>query len=242
MSPPRAPAKSCISSRALPTNCQRTAVRTRRAARKPAFNRMARVGAEIRRRFDEWIAHRISPHEPSRPSILAASAAGNLLRICLLPLTSQRAFAACRPRFPPHSPNSLTAADEPLAGAGRLYERHEGGCSRARSAKLSTRFFSSSRSFSSPKRAKPLSRRSLRQQPRIAATIRAAGIEHATAELASPRRRLKLCFRPAGDPSRSGFSRRTRTPPAKRAGPALWRAACARCRWIASSAPDPRRK
>ncbi len=91
--------------------------------------------AEIQRRFHEWRANLTSVAGPTTLASVAASesdpqtepASGNLFEF--QPIANQPTLLR---RLPPgfaasSAPLSVSAADEPLVGAGRLYERHEGG-------------------------------------------------------------------------------------------------------------------
>ncbi|MGA3334380.1 MAG: UvrD-helicase domain-containing protein [Terracidiphilus sp.] len=132
--------------------------------------------AEIHRQFDEWIACAALTAEPSIIESLAASAGGNP---SVMPSVPSPALLRRLPQDyrPPSAQFSAAASDEPLLGAGRLYERHEGGLlSRA----LGTAMHTLMQQYAQLLATQPdeAARAALAQmQPRIAATVRAAGVE-----------------------------------------------------------------
>ena len=138
---------------------------------------------EIQRRFDDWRV--LSIAEPATLDSIAASgsdsAPGNLFEIQPLadkPTLLRRLptdFAATAPM------PAIHAADEALVGAGRLYERHEGGLhSRALGNAVHALLQKLAQRLANETREAALAALA-QQQPRIAATIRAAGIDSATA-------------------------------------------------------------
>jgi ATP-dependent exoDNAse (exonuclease V) beta subunit len=154
--------------------------------------------SEIRRGFDEWIVRTASTAQPSTIESLAA-AADNLLE-----MPAHAPEPTRLRRLPPGFRNeivdaSLPTGDEPLVGAGRLYERHEGGLlSRAFGNAVHALLQQFAQLLVSQTREAALV--ALRQQqPRIAATIRAAGIEPATANRIAAQT-LEIVLQAAGDP------------------------------------------
>jgi ATP-dependent exoDNAse (exonuclease V) beta subunit len=151
---------------------------------------------EIQRRFEEWRAASLA--QPVTLDSIAASGSGNLL---------QFESAADEPtlvrRLPPEFSASpappAPAADEPLVGAGRLYERHEGGLlSRAFGKAVHALLQQLAQPGATQTREAALAALA-QQQPRIAATIRAAGIDPAkAARLAT--QALQIVLQAAGDP------------------------------------------
>ena len=155
--------------------------------------------SEIRRSFDGWIARAVSTAQPSTLESLAASAGDNLLempssapkptRLRRLPPGFRRDFVDA----------SLPAGDEPLLGAGRLYERHEGGLlSREFGKAVHALLQQFAQLLTLQTREVALSTLT-QQQPRIAANIRAAGIEPATANRIAAEA-LQILLQAAGDP------------------------------------------
>jgi ATP-dependent exoDNAse (exonuclease V) beta subunit len=140
--------------------------------------------AEIQRRFDDW---RVSDSfaEPATLDSIAASGSdstpGDLFEIQPVadkPTPLRRLptdFAATAPM------PAIRAADEALVGAGRLYERHEGGLlSRALGNAVHVLLQKLAQRLANETREAALATLA-QQQPRIAATIRTAGIDSATA-------------------------------------------------------------
>jgi ATP-dependent exoDNAse (exonuclease V) beta subunit len=154
--------------------------------------------AEIRRSFDEWIVRTASTAQPSTIESLAA-AADNLLE---MPAHAPEPMRLRR--LPPGFRNeivdaSLPAGDEPLVGAGRLYERHEGGLlSRALGKAVHALLQQFAQLLVSQTREASLAALA-QQQPRIAAFIRAAGVEPATANRIAAQA-LQIVLQAAGDP------------------------------------------
>ncbi len=94
---------------------------------------------------------------------------------------------------------SLRVVDEPLVGAGRLYERHEGGLiSRALGNAVHALLQQFAQLVVSQTREAALATLT-RRQPRIAATIRAAGIEPATSNRIATQA-LQIVNHATGDP------------------------------------------
>jgi ATP-dependent exoDNAse (exonuclease V) beta subunit len=154
--------------------------------------------AEIHRQFDEWIARAALTAEPSTIESLAASAGGNLsvMPSVLSPAPLRRLPPDYRP---PSAQFSAAASDEPLLGAGRLYQRHEGGLlSRA----LGKAVHALMQQYAQLLATQPdeAARAALAQmQPRIAARVRAAGVEpHHAGRIAT--QALQTVLKAAGDP------------------------------------------
>jgi ATP-dependent exoDNAse (exonuclease V) beta subunit len=154
--------------------------------------------SEIRRGFDEWIVRTASTAQPSTIESLAA-AADNLLE-----MPAHAPEPTRLRRLPPGFRNeivdaSLPTGDEPLVGAGRLYERHEGGLlSRAFGNAVHALLQQFAQLLDSQSREAALAALT-QQQPRIAATIRAAGVEPAIANRIAAQT-LEIVLQAAGDP------------------------------------------
>jgi ATP-dependent exoDNAse (exonuclease V) beta subunit len=155
---------------------------------------------EIRRRFDEWIALAAAPSaQPSTIESLAAASSDNLVEI---------APSAPRPtllrRLPPgfniHAAElASTSGVEAIVGSGRLYERHEGGLqSRALGNAVHALLQQLAQLLATQTRESALAKLAL-QQPRIAATVRASGIEPASANRIAGQA-LQIVLRAADDP------------------------------------------
>lgn len=155
--------------------------------------------SEIRRKFSEWAALAAATPQPSTVESLAASAGDNLLE---MPAATPKPTRLRRLPlgFPADSgESSFPSADEPLLGAGRLYERHEGGLSsRALGRAVHALLQQLAQHLATQTRAAALTTLT-QQQPRIAASIRETGIEPASANHIAAQA-LRIVFQAASDP------------------------------------------
>ena len=151
---------------------------------------------EIQRRFDECRAS--SPAQPTTIASIAASGSGNLFEF--KPIADEPTLVRRLPTdFSALTAPLAPAADETLIGVGGLYERHEGGLlSRALGKavhallqQLAQRLITETREAALATLAK--------QQPGIAASIRAAGIERGAA-IRMAAEAVDIVRRAAGDP------------------------------------------
>jgi ATP-dependent exoDNAse (exonuclease V) beta subunit len=154
---------------------------------------------EIRRRFDEWVALAALAVEPSTIDSLAAGAGDNLIEIAR-PASRPTLLRRLPPGFRGHAAElASTSGDQTLVGTGRLYERHEGGLqSRALGNAVHALLQQLAQLLSTQTRESALEQLSL-QQPRIAATVRALGIETAAANRVAGQA-LQIVLRAADDP------------------------------------------
>ena len=154
---------------------------------------------EIQRRFDEWRAAASFAQPTTLESIAASeSAPGNLSEF--RPLADEPTLVRRLPSgFSASTAPLAPAADEPLVGAGRLYERHEGGLlSRALGKAVHALLQQLAQRLATETREAALAALA-QQQPRIAATIRAAGIEPGAA-IRMAAQAVDIVRRAAGDP------------------------------------------
>ncbi|MGD0481625.1 MAG: UvrD-helicase domain-containing protein [Terracidiphilus sp.] len=153
--------------------------------------------AEILLRFDEWSAARAATAEPSTIESLAASGEGEM-RI-VPPVLNPTRMRRLPPSYQPACAEFPFATDEPPVGAGRLYERHEGGLlSRALGRAVHELFQHFAQLFAT--QASEVARESLvRLQPRIAANVRASGIDASQANRIAAQA-LEMVLRAAEDP------------------------------------------
>jgi ATP-dependent exoDNAse (exonuclease V) beta subunit len=153
--------------------------------------------AEIRGRFKEWLAGRTAAAEPSMIESLAASGEGEtrIVPPALKPTRMRRLPASYQPAFA----DFVSRADVPTVGAGRLYERHEGGVlSRALGNAVHELFQHFARLLAAHKCT--VTRDSLALlQPRIAANARAYGIDRSQAHRVAAQA-LEMVLRAAEDP------------------------------------------
>jgi ATP-dependent exoDNAse (exonuclease V) beta subunit len=167
---------------------------------------------EIKERFAEWrvakeieeLAAKDQPEEGEWTiDSIAASGAETVLEMSpapeLPPDRPTRLFRLPLDFSIPTRGSSALAADEPLVGAGRLYERHEGGLlSRALGNAVHALLQQFAQLLVSQTRETSLATLT-QQQPRIAASIRAAGVEPATASRIAAQA-LQIVLQTAGDP------------------------------------------
>jgi ATP-dependent exoDNAse (exonuclease V) beta subunit len=154
---------------------------------------------EIKRRFDEWRASASLARPTTLDSIAASdSAPGNLFEF--QPIADEPTLVRRLPSgFSASTAPLNPAADESLVGAGRLYERHEGGLlSRALGKAVHTLFQQLAQRLATETRESALAALA-QQQPRISATIRAAGIEPGAA-IRMAAQAVDIVRRAAGDP------------------------------------------
>ncbi|MGA2571307.1 MAG: UvrD-helicase domain-containing protein [Terracidiphilus sp.] len=154
--------------------------------------------AEIERRFRDFIARAAASAEPSILESIAASAAG--MTTAIPPSESPARLRRLPPDFRAASAELSSAVlDEPLLGAGRLYERHEGGLiSRA----LGKAVHALLQQYAQLLATQPdeSARVALAQmQPRIAASIRSAGVESSHAGRIAAQA-LRIVLTAAADP------------------------------------------
>jgi len=156
---------------------------------------------EIQSRFEAWCVAVTQPDESQTIDSLAASAEN--LRAMPAPSAASEPVPTPIRRLPlsyqPTSAALSTAASQPLVGAGRLYERHEGGSiSRALGKSVHELFQHLAQLLAGGTRESP--RASLaRLQPRIAANLRAAGIDASQAERLATQA-LEIVLHAADDP------------------------------------------
>ena len=160
---------------------------------------------EVQRRFEEWCAEKSAQaaqtDEQHTIETLAASAENVLVLPAPLDALAPKPTLLRRlpSSFEPSSAELPFAADEPQAGAGRLYERHEGGLiSRALGKAVHELFQHLAPLFATE--TSEVARESLvRLQPRIAANIRAFGIDAGQANRIAAEA-LEMVLRAARDP------------------------------------------
>jgi ATP-dependent exoDNAse (exonuclease V) beta subunit len=141
--------------------------------------------AEIQRRFDNWRAATASVAVPATLDSIAASgtdapsATGNLFEFQPIPVRPTLLRRLPSDFAPSSTPLPVSASDEPLVGAGRLYERHEGGLlSRALGKAVHALLQDLAGRLITEPREVALAALA-REQPRISALIRAVGIDSA---------------------------------------------------------------
>jgi ATP-dependent helicase/nuclease subunit A len=153
--------------------------------------------AEVRGRFDEWSAARAAAAEPSTIESLAATGESEMRVVPPIPKPTR--MRRLSPGFRSESAEFSSAVEEPSVGAGRLYERHEGGLvSRALGIavhELFQRFAQLVAAESSEVAIQSLGG----LLPRVGANVRAAGIDANHADRIAAQA-LEMVLRAAEDP------------------------------------------
>jgi ATP-dependent exoDNAse (exonuclease V) beta subunit len=153
--------------------------------------------AEVRRQFDEWLAGRTAAAEPATIESLAASDEGALRVVprVVKPTHVRR----LPPSYQPACTEFPSTADEPLVGAGRLYERHEGGLHSRELGKAVHELFQHLAQLLATETSESARTALVRLQPRIAANLRAAGIDASQADRIAAQA-LEIVLRAGRDP------------------------------------------
>jgi ATP-dependent helicase/nuclease subunit A len=152
---------------------------------------------EIRRQFEEWSAARAAAAESSTIESLAASGEGEL-RI-VPPVLKPTCVRRLPPGYQPASAEFSTAAEDPQAGAGRLYERHEGGLQSRALGKAVHELFQRFAQLLATETSEVARNSLARVQPRIAANLRTFGIDAGQADRIATQA-LDMVLRAANDP------------------------------------------
>jgi ATP-dependent exoDNAse (exonuclease V) beta subunit len=156
---------------------------------------------EIRKRFDAWTAAKAEQDEESA-TIKSIAAAGDNLSVMPLPAQPTRRDELRRlpPGFRTESAEPSSAAgQDPLPGMGLLYERHEGGLlSRALGKAVHALLDQLSQLLAAQSWQEALAALP-RLQPRIAAEVRAAGIDPSHAGRIAAHA-LQIALQAAADP------------------------------------------
>jgi ATP-dependent exoDNAse (exonuclease V) beta subunit len=153
--------------------------------------------SEIRRRFDNWLAARAATAEPATIESLAASGEGEM-RI-VPPVLKPTRMRHLPPSYQPIRAEIPSAADEPLVGAGRLYERHEGGVLSRALGKAVHELFQHFARLLATETSESARAALVRFQPHNAANIRALGIDASQADRIAAQA-LEIVLRAAQDP------------------------------------------
>jgi ATP-dependent exoDNAse (exonuclease V) beta subunit len=153
--------------------------------------------AEIRRRFDEWSAARAAASEPFTIESLAASGEEVLHVMPLVPKPTR--VRRLPPGYQPAFPKPPCAADERPVGAGRLYERHEGGLLSRAFGKAVHELFQHFAQLLAAERGAVAGDSLVRLQPVIAANIRAFGVDASQANRIAAQA-VEMVLRAARDP------------------------------------------
>ncbi|HKN19872.1 MAG TPA: UvrD-helicase domain-containing protein [Terracidiphilus sp.] len=157
---------------------------------------------EVNCRFEAWCAAGSTQTNDSYTIESLAASAENVLAMPATPEASVPIPVPLRrlpPGYQPAFPESPSAADEPRVGAGRLYERHEGGLLSRALGKAVHELFQHLAQLFATKRSEVARELLVRLQPRIAANVRASGIEASQADRIAAQA-LEMVLRAAQDP------------------------------------------
>jgi ATP-dependent exoDNAse (exonuclease V) beta subunit len=153
--------------------------------------------AEVRRQFEEWSTARAAAAESSTIESLAASGEGEMRIAPRVPKPTR--VRRLPPSYQPAFTEIPLAADEQMAGAGRLYERHEGGLLSRALGKAVHELFQHFAQLLSAESSEVAAQSLARFLPRIAAKVRAAGIDASDANCIAAQA-LEMVLRAAEDP------------------------------------------
>lgn len=157
---------------------------------------------EVQHSFEAWRAARSEQTGESHIIEFVAASAENLLGMPAQPRTSESASA--RVRRLPASYQSVCAAfpstaEEPLAGAGRLYERHEGGLQSRALGKAVHELLQRLAQLLATETSEAARKSLARMLPRLAANLRAFGIDAGQADRIATQA-LEMVLHAADDP------------------------------------------
>jgi ATP-dependent exoDNAse (exonuclease V) beta subunit len=153
--------------------------------------------AEVRRQFESWAAARAAAAEPSTIELLAASGEGEM-RIAP-PVPKPARVRRLPPSYQPAFAEIPFAADEQMAGTGRLYERHEGGLLSRALGKAVHELFQHFAQLLSAASTEAAAQSLARMLPGIVANVRASGIDASQANRIAAQA-LEMVLRTAEDP------------------------------------------
>ncbi len=158
---------------------------------------MAGVESEVQHQFTEWQTSQVEVAEPATIDALAASGGGISPAATQAPKPTR--LRRLPPDFQPASYISSSAFDEPLVGAGQLYERHEGGLLSRALGKAVHELLQRLAQLLSVQTPAAASRALSRLLPRITANLRTTGIDAAQSERIA-QSALAMVLRAADDP------------------------------------------
>jgi ATP-dependent exoDNAse (exonuclease V) beta subunit len=158
---------------------------------------------QVQRSFEDWCSAQSAQAAQTGESQIIDSLAASAEKVLAMPappdVLAPTPLRRLPPSYRPAFSEIPSAADEPLAGTGRLYERHEGGLlSRALGKAVHELFQHLAQLLAAETNA--VARKSLaRMQPRIAANLRAFGIDTGQADRMAAQA-LEMVLRAADDP------------------------------------------
>ena len=140
---------------------------------------------EVQHSFETWCAARSAQTEESNVIESLAASAEKVLAMPAPPAASAPTPTPLRrlpPSYQPAHAAFPSPADEPLAGAGRLYERHEGGLQSRALGKAVHELFQRLAQILATETNEAARKSLAHVQPRIAANLRAFGIDAGQAD------------------------------------------------------------
>jgi ATP-dependent exoDNAse (exonuclease V) beta subunit len=160
---------------------------------------------EVQCNFEAWCAAQSAQAAQTDESQIIDSLAASAEKALAMPAPPDASAPTPTPlrRLPPSYRPAFaelpSAADEPPVGAGRLYERHEGGLLSRALGKAAHELFQHLAQLLATGRSEAARESLARLQPRIAANVRAAGIDVSQADRIAAQA-LEMVFRAAQDP------------------------------------------
>jgi ATP-dependent exoDNAse (exonuclease V) beta subunit len=160
---------------------------------------------QVQRSFEDWCADQSAQAAQTDESQTIHSLAASAEKVFAMPAPPDASAPTPTPlrRLPPsYRPASAeipSAPDEPLAGAGRLYERHEGGLLSRALGKAVHELFQHLAQLLVTETSEVAHKSLARMQPRIAANVRAAGIDSSQADRIAAQA-FEMVVRAANDP------------------------------------------
>jgi ATP-dependent helicase/nuclease subunit A len=160
---------------------------------------------EVQGSFEQWCANQSAQAEQSDESHIIGSLAASADNVLATPAPPDAFAPTATPlrrlpsNYQPASPESASAADEALVGAGRLYERHEGGLISRALGKAVHELFQHFAQFLSTESSEAARESLAHLEPRIAANVRAFGIDASQANRIAAQA-LEMVLRAARDP------------------------------------------
>jgi ATP-dependent exoDNAse (exonuclease V) beta subunit len=143
---------------------------------------------QVQRSFEDWCSDQSAQAAQTDASLIIDSLAASEENVLAMPAppdafaTTSTPLRRLPPSYRPASAEAPSAAEEPLAGAGRLYERHEGGLLSRALGKAVHELFQHLAQLLAAGTSEVVRESLVRMQPRIAANIRAAGIDAGQAD------------------------------------------------------------
>jgi ATP-dependent exoDNAse (exonuclease V) beta subunit len=160
---------------------------------------------QVQRSFEDWCSAQSAQAAQTDESHTIDSLATSAEKVLAMPAPPDASaptptpLRRLPPSYQPAFPESPSAADEPPVGAGRLYERHEGGLLSRALGKAVHELFQHLAQLLATETSESARAALNRQQPRIAANLRASGIDAGQADRIAAQA-VEMVLRAARDP------------------------------------------